>query len=339
MDLNEIPLPPQPPPQSAPPLLPPLPPPLSANVYNQQHHHSHHHHHHHGPITPPPPPPPSLPQSYSSQLYSPRVDTIDKNNNSNTNATSSSYLNKSNKFQPHPQQPQSQEQSKATMSAVASAPVTPVRAKKEFDAKSLEIIQKRSMNIIINELKSVIRNDLCKKLIEQRAFQLIDDYYKQNQTSINSNLPLSNISSQNSVKSEPSMPHQNSTSFKRNLSNNTISKTTSNFVPVKRPTTPPSPPPLSTPVPNAPPNSQATPQASYHNSPSTPNSYSLFKEVDSIESPNFSLSNRNRAPQYFRYPSSQQQAPSQVRLCSFNIIFFYFRTKIIHLNLMFCFCV
>jgi hypothetical protein len=325
MDLNEIPLPPQPPPQSAPPLLPPLPPPLS-NAYNQQHHHLHHHHQqHHGPITPPPPPLPPPP----SQLYSPRVDTIDKNNNSNTNATSSSYLNKSTKFQPHTQQPQSQEQSKTTMSAVASAPVTPVRAKKEFDAKSLEIIQKRSMNIIINELKSVIRNDLCKKLIEQRAFQLIDDYYKQNHNSINSNLSLGTMSSQNTIKSsEPSMPHQNSNTFKRNLSNNTISKTTSNFVPVKRPTTPPSPPPLSTPVPNVPPNSQATPQTSYHNSPSTPSSYNLFKEVDSIESPNFSSSNRNRAPQYFRYPS-QQQAQSQVRSCSLLYFIFIFTQKVI----------
>jgi hypothetical protein len=81
-------------------------------------------------------------------------------------------------------------------------------------------------------------------------------------------------------------------------------------LPIKRPTTPPSPP---TPISNLHHNS--------HNSPSTPsyNNSSLHKESnDGNETPNFSL-NRNRAPQYFRYPSQQQQSHVGIK-------FFFFQT-------------
>ena len=190
--------------------------------------------------------------------------------------------------------------------------------KKVFDARSLDTIQKKSLNAIVNELKSVIRNDLCKRLMEQRSFQLVDEYYKN--INVNSMVGTLSGTQQNHFKCEPhqqqqhhqQLQHHHLPSFKRNISvNNSNTKLLSSSV--KRPTTPPSPPPP--PTVNAPPPSQATPHSSNHNSPATPMHFTaILREAEQppFSSPNYSSQRAGRAaPQYFRYPSGQMSEQEQ----------------------------
>ena len=49
---------------------------------------------------------------------------------------------------------------------------------KKDDKKNLDHIKQQSLNAIVNELKSIIRKDLSKKLIEQYSFKLIDEWFE-----------------------------------------------------------------------------------------------------------------------------------------------------------------
>lgn len=137
-----------------------------------------------------------------------------------------------------PQQQQQQQQTQAPLPPPPLPPPLPpspttMAATSRLDNESLIQIKQKSMDLIVNELKQVIRSDLSKKFYEQNNFKLIDDWHTLNQShahnkpiSLSSSFPGVTASSQFNNNNKGTKPH----SFNIKYHNQQ-----------KRPITPPSP--------------------------------------------------------------------------------------------------
>lgn len=93
-----------------------------------------------------------------------------------------------------------------------------------------QLIKDKSLNLIVQELKQVIRSDLTRKYFEHASFKLIDEWHSN----------LKSVQNANFVPGLMSMAPNRSFNIKYNQ-NSTLNNQGVQAVNVKRPTTPPSP--------------------------------------------------------------------------------------------------
>ena len=109
---------------------------------------------------------------------------------------------------------------------------------KKDDKKNLDHIKQQSLNAIVTELKSIIRKDLSKKLIEQYSFKLIDEWFETSKSAQfkyaafnnnNNKRPVTPPSPPQTTQSPAKLPWQQQYEMDNNVSSPSGSNSSQNY--------------------------------------------------------------------------------------------------------------